>query len=138
MPINPETSKIGLVSTADIGAAAAAIIAAGPGVHGGKTVPVTGDFKTTSEIAAAVSALTGKTVKAVGPPADAWVQMLVSFGLPQVAAQDFANMFQYYDKCQDHCAKLRPLEATKKVVPGVKTLDAWLAANKQEFVDGMA
>ncbi|GAB4815164.1 hypothetical protein N2152v2_002210 [Parachlorella kessleri] len=129
-------AKTAWCATADIGNVAAAVIAAGPEKFGGKTVPVAGDHLTWAEVGEAIAKLTGKKVVAVTPPADAWVQQVVGYGVPELAARDLANMCIYYEKVG--MLGPRSVEETKAVYPDVMTLEAWLTKHKDAFEKGMA
>ena len=124
-------AKAAWCSTADIGNVAGAVIAAGPEKYGGKDVPVVGDILTLSELAAILGKVTGKTVIAVEPPADAWVQTLTGYGMPELAVKDLANMFSYYAIANDEFLKRRSLDDCKAVYPGVQSLEAWFTENKE-------
>ena len=124
-------------STEDIGGVAAAVIAQGIEKWGGKKIGVAGDVVTMSELAAALAELTGKSVNVVEPPAEAWVQAVMGFGMPELAAKDLAHMFKYYEIGNEEFLRLRPLEQTKEVYPEVQSLDAWLQKNKERFIAGM-
>ncbi|GAB4815165.1 hypothetical protein N2152v2_002211 [Parachlorella kessleri] len=124
-------AKISWCGTADIGNVAAAVIAAGPQKFGGKTVPVAGDHLTWAEVGETMA-----KVVTVTPPADAWVQQLVGYGVPELVAKDLANMCIFYEKVG--MLGLRSIKETKAVYPGVLTLEAWLTKHKEILDKGMA
>lgn len=129
-------AKLAWCSTPDIGNVAAAIIAGGPDKFSGKTVPVASDMLTWAEVAEKLGQVTGKKVIPITPPADAWVEQLKGYGVPELAAKDLANMCLFYQKVG--MLEHRKVEDTKAVYPGVQDLDAWLSDQKQVFLDGMA
>lgn len=134
MPI-PGDVTLSWCTTEDIGGVAAAVIKQGPKKWGGKTASVAGEHSTLDNIAAILSKVTGKTVKAASAPADVWVDTVTKFGLPALAAQDMANMFVFYEKVG--MLKLRPLAATKKVYPDAQSVEEWVEKNKEKFVNGL-
>lgn len=129
--------KLAWCSTEDIGGVAAAVIAQGVEKWGGKTVGVVGEILTMQELAETLGKVLGKTVNAVEPPADAWVQALTGFGVPELAAKDLANMFSYYAMPSGNEAflKLRPLDQTKEIYPEVQGVEDWLTKNKERFAE---
>ncbi len=131
----PGTTKLSWCSTDDIGNVAAAVIKQGPRKWGGKKTGVAGDHASLDDLAATLSKVTGKTVNAAAAPADVWVEAVQKFGMPQLAAQDMANMFTFYDKVG--MLSLRPLAGTKKVYPGVLTLEQFLEKNKEAMVNAL-
>ncbi|EFN58158.1 hypothetical protein CHLNCDRAFT_57026 [Chlorella variabilis] len=127
----PCQAKMSWNATADIGNVAAAVIAGGPAAFAGKRVGVNGEEATLADVAAAFSKVFGKKVAAVTPPHDDWAQMVVGFGVPEPVAKDLANMFLFYDTVD--MRQLRPLSETKRLVPGVLGLEAWLEQNRAKF-----
>ncbi|KAG7668584.1 hypothetical protein Ndes2526B_g03794 [Nannochloris sp. 'desiccata'] len=131
----PGANKLSWCSTEDIGNVAAALIKQGPRRWGGKSTGVSGDHASLDDVAATLSKATGQTVKAASAPADVWVEAVQKFGMPQVAAQDMANMFVFYDKVG--MLKLRPLAGTKKVFKGVLSVEQFVEKNKEAFVNAL-
>jgi uncharacterized protein YbjT (DUF2867 family) len=131
----PGSTKLSWCSTEDIGNVAAAIIKQGPKKWGGKTAGVAGDHASLDDLAEIISKITGVTVKTVAAPADVWVETVQKFGMPQLAALDMANMFVYYDKVG--MLSLRPLAGTKKLYPGVQSLEQFLEKNKETLVNAL-
>jgi uncharacterized protein YbjT (DUF2867 family) len=131
----PGSTKLSWCSTDDIGNVAAAIIKAGPRKWGGKTAGVAGDHASLDDVAAVLGKATGKTVTVAATPADVWVEAVQKFGMPQLAAQDMANMFTFYDKVS--MLKLRPVTGTKKIFKGVVSVEEFVENNKETFVNAL-
>ncbi|KAL4439843.1 hypothetical protein ABPG75_002844 [Micractinium tetrahymenae] len=124
-------STLAWCATPDIGAVAAAVIKAGPGEWGGKTVGVAGEHATVQQVAETFSRAFGKKVAAVTPSADDWVQAVQGFGVPKSMAEDLGNMFLFYDTVP--MTGLRPLDQTQALHPGAQGLEAFLTAHKDKY-----
>jgi uncharacterized protein YbjT (DUF2867 family) len=111
------------IAASDIGACAYAIFKAGS-KYAGKTVGISGDHLSGSEMAAAFSKALGKKVvyNEVTPEA------YRGFGFP--GADDLGNMFQFYRDFATDFRKPRSVEATRALYPGLKSFEAWLEENK--------
>jgi uncharacterized protein YbjT (DUF2867 family) len=118
--------KLPGIAAADIGKAAFSIFKQGK-EYIGKTVGVAGEHLTGAEMAAALGKALGEEVRynAVSP------EVYRSFGFP--GADDMGNMFQYKrDFNAAYCAA-RDLTVSRQLVPGLLTLEQWLATNKSRI-----
>ena len=93
----------------------------------GKTVGISGDQLTGSQMAAAYAKALGQDVayNAVTPEA------YRGFGFP--GAEDLGNMFQFYADFEDYFSKSRSLETSRALNPAMLNFDAWLAQNKSRI-----
>jgi uncharacterized protein YbjT (DUF2867 family) len=108
------------VAAEDIGATAHGLFRAGEEFHG-KRVGVAGGQLTGDEMAAAMSRALRRPVR---------YQALAyttyrSLGFP--GAAEFCNMFQYYSEFNDDLCRLRELELSRRLHPGLLDFDAWLS-----------
>lgn len=129
MPVGQ--AKLAWCDPEDIGGVAAAVIAGGPERWADKAVGVAGEHASLEDVAGLLSRTFGKKVVAVTPPADEWAQAVMGFGVPEGVARDLANMFVFYETVDMRA--LRPLEQTRELHPGVKSLQAWLGEHRAEF-----
>jgi len=91
--------------------------------HLGKTVGIAGDHLTGERMAAALSRALGEKVRynAISPEA------YRHLGFP--GAEDLGNMFQFKRDFESVYCGARDLDAARRLHPGMKTFDAWLAEN---------
>ena len=110
------------VASDDIGAVAHGIFRYG-GAMVGQRIGVAGEHLTGHEMAAAMSRALGRTVRFndVSPAA------FRAFGFP--GADDLGNMFQFYRDFADVCNEVRDVARSRRLAPGLKTFDQWLAAH---------
>lgn len=118
--------KLPGIAAADIGACALGVFKAGD-THVDQTIGIAGEHLTGQAIAAALSRAFGEPVAYHAMPLDA----MRGLGLP--GAQDAANMFQFKQDFEaDYCAA-RPLALSRRLHPGLQTLDQWLARHAKGF-----
>jgi len=129
--------KAAWCTTEDIGGVAAAVIAGGPKKFAGKSIGIAGEVVTVSELAEIISKVSGKKVVAVEPPTEQWAEALTGFGVPELAAKDLGQMFQYYINGNKEFLALRPVSGTKAVYKGVQGAEAWLTKNKDKLAEAM-
>ena len=114
------TKRLAGIAADDIGQVAYAIVREGAAWIG-RTVSIAGDHLTGAEMATALGGALGEPVRYVDVPVPAFR----AAGFP--GAEDMGNMFQYYqDFDAEFCAD-RPLDATRRLHPGLRSFDAWLA-----------
>lgn len=121
--------RLPMVSTADIGKAAFALIK-NPDKYNGKYVGIAGCHCTGAEIAAAFAKVLGQEVKYNAVPPD----MYRSFGFP--GAAEMGNMFQYKADFNEQFCGNRSLEVSKELVPDAQDLDGFLSENKDKLPIG--
>lgn len=117
--------KMAGIAASDIGKAAYGIFKDPSYI--GKTVGISGDQLTGSQMAAAYSKALGKDVKYNAVTPDAYR----GFGFP--GAEDLGNMFQFYADFEDYFCKSRDLAVSRKLNPQMQDFDAWLAENKSRI-----
>jgi uncharacterized protein YbjT (DUF2867 family) len=115
--------KLPGIAAADIGKAAYAIFKAGK-EYIGKTVGISGEHLTGSEMAAQLGKALGKDVRHV--PVS--FETFRSFGFP--GADDLGNMFQFNHDFADQFQDARSIEFSRKLHPSMQTFAQWLAQNK--------
>jgi uncharacterized protein YbjT (DUF2867 family) len=118
--------KLAGIAAEDIGACAYGIFAADQEFIN-KTVSIAGGHLSGQEMADSLSRALGRDVSynAVSP------DTYRSFGFP--AADELGNMFQFNaDFSEQYCAA-RDLDATRKLNPGLKSFDDWLAVNASKI-----
>jgi uncharacterized protein YbjT (DUF2867 family) len=85
-------ARIAMIDPRDVGAAAAAVLST-PG-HDGRTYVLTGPAATTyAQVAAALSAATGRAVQFTDVPDEDAKQGLIQAGLPDVVAEQVVQVF---------------------------------------------
>jgi uncharacterized protein YbjT (DUF2867 family) len=89
----------------------------------GRTVGIAGEHLTGAQVAASLSKALGQPVRynAVTPEA------YRAFGFP--GAEDLGNMFQFNRDFNEAFRGARDLADSRRLNPGLKTFDQWLAAN---------
>jgi hypothetical protein len=92
-----------------------------------KTVGISGEQLTGTEMAAAMSRALGQEVRynAVTP------EQYRSFGFP--GADDLGNMFQFKRDFNEYYCGARSPEFSRSLNPELQTFDAWLAKNKKRI-----
>lgn len=117
-------AKLPGIAAADIGPAALALFANGS-EYIGRTVGIAGGHLSGAEMAAELSRAMGEAVTHFAmPPAD-----YAKLGFP--GADDLANMFEFKRLFEaEYCAS-RPVEATRKLHPGLQSFRVWLERNVQ-------
>ncbi|WP_371572460.1 NmrA/HSCARG family protein [Streptomyces sp. NBC_01314] len=110
------------VDADDIGLTALGIFKAGERLVG-ETVGLAGDHLTGAQYAATFEAAFGEPVHFQSVPYD----VFRSLDIP--AAEEIANMFQYYGDFDQEFTGSRDLDKVRELNPALKTFDAWLADN---------
>ena len=83
-----------LIDTRDIADVATVLLTSGSSEHHGKVYELTGpEALSYSQAAAKIGAATGRTVRYIDVPPDAYQQALVGFGLPTWAAEEVVNIY---------------------------------------------
>lgn len=114
------------IAAEDIGRCAYGVFTAGTALVG-QTVGIAGGHPTGHEMATALSAALGETVRYQDvPPA-----VYRGFGFP--GADDLGNMFQYYQEFEEEFCAARSLEGTRALHPGVLSFEAWLAQQRGQL-----
>jgi uncharacterized protein YbjT (DUF2867 family) len=110
------------VDVEDIGRTAFAVLKGGEGLIG-ETVGLAGDHLTGAQYAAKFEAALGEPVRFQSVPYD----VFRSLDIP--AADELANMFQYYGDFDQEFTGARDLHKVRELNPALKSFDAWLADN---------
>ncbi|MFC9914150.1 NmrA family NAD(P)-binding protein [Streptomyces sp. NPDC059862] len=110
------------VDVADIGRTAHAILKGGEQFIG-STVGLAGDHLTGAQYAEKLGAVLGEPVRFRSVPYD------VFRALDVPAAEEIANMFQYYGDFDQEFTGARDLNRLREINPALKDFDAWLAEN---------
>lgn len=124
-------SKLAGISADDIGPAAYGIFKAGD-EYLGKTVGVMGEALTLADMCRKIESaygLDGVTYNAVEPDA------YRGFGFP--GADELGNMFQIYRDFEAQVLGARSVDETRKLHPGLKNFDQFLAAQKNAVLASM-
>jgi len=117
--------KLPGIAAEDIGRCALGIFRRG-GEYAGKTVGICGGQPTGAEMAAAFTAALGQEVRYNDvPPA-----VYRSFDFP--GADDLGNMFQFKRDFNDYFCGARSVEESRRLNPGLMSLEGWLAQYKDE------
>jgi uncharacterized protein YbjT (DUF2867 family) len=114
------------VDVADIGRTAFALLKGGERFIG-ETVALAGDHLTGAQYAEKLGAALGEPVRFQSVPYDAFR----SLDIP--AAEEIANMFQYYGDFDQEFTGARDLERLRELNPELKSFDAWLAENASKI-----
>ncbi|MEV1047784.1 NmrA/HSCARG family protein [Streptomyces sp. NPDC049916] len=114
------------VDVADIGRVALAILKDGDAFIGG-TVSLAGDHLTGAQYAEKLGAALGEPVRFASVPYD----VFRSLDIP--AAEEIANMFQYYGDFDQEFTGARDLERLREINPALKDFDSWLAGNSSKI-----
>jgi uncharacterized protein YbjT (DUF2867 family) len=115
-----DDKKMAGIAAEDIGKCAYGIFKRGKELIG-KTVGIAGEHLTGQEMAAALSKAIGREViyNNVSP------ETFRGFGFP--GADDLGNMFQFYRDFDEDCNKVRDVNFSRELNPGLKTFEQWLA-----------
>jgi uncharacterized protein YbjT (DUF2867 family) len=119
-------AKLPGIAVEDIGKCAYGIFKRG-GEFAGKTVGISGDQLTGSEMAAKMSKALGREIvyNAVPP------EVYRGFGFP--GAEDLGNMFQFKRDFNDYYCGARSVAFSRQLNPALLSFDAWLAKNKDRI-----
>ncbi|MEU9150636.1 NmrA/HSCARG family protein [Streptomyces sp. NPDC048417] len=114
------------VDVADIGRTAHALLKGGEQFIG-KTVSLAGDHLTGAQYAEKLGAVIGEPVRFQSVPYD------VFRALDVPAADEIANMFQYYGDFDREFTGARDLDRLREINPELRSFDAWLAENASKI-----
>ncbi|MGY1496831.1 NmrA/HSCARG family protein [Streptomyces sp. QTS52] len=114
------------VDSEDIGRTAFGIFKSGERLIG-ETVGLAGDHLTGAQYAAKFEAALGEPVRFQSVPYD------VFRSLDTPAAEEIANMFQYYGDFDQEFTGARDLDKIRELNPALKNFDNWLADNAQKI-----
>ena len=114
------------IAAEDIGKVAYGIFKAGQ-QYVGKTVGITGENLTLSEMSQKLSAALGVDVTYNAVEPDAYR----SFGFP--GADEMGNMFQVYRDFEREVLGARSAEAARSLDPELQSFDQWIAKNKSKI-----
>ncbi|ULR55534.1 NmrA/HSCARG family protein [Streptomyces deccanensis] len=114
------------VDVNDIGRTALAILKNGERFIG-RTVGLAGDHLTGAQYAEKIGAAIGEPVRFQSVPYD----VFRSLGVP--AGDEIANMFQYYGDFDREFTGARDLDEIRRIHPGLKSFDTWLAENAADI-----
>lgn len=118
--------KLAGISADDIGKCAYGIFKSGE-KYIGKTIGISGEHLTGTEMAEKFSKVLGKEIQYNSVPPDVYR----SFGFP--SAEDVGNMFQFHRDFQKDYLEIRDIERTKSLNPELKNFDQWLSKNKSKI-----
>jgi hypothetical protein len=113
------------IAAADIGPCAFGLFARGETVIG-QTVGIAGEHLTGAEMAAELSRTLDEPVRHLAMPVADYAKL----GFP--GADDLANMFQFKQEFEAEYRASRPVEATRRLYPGLQTFRQWLERNVQK------
>lgn len=111
--------RLASMSAEDIGKCAFGIFRRG-GELIGRTVGIGGGHLTGSELAAAMGAARGETIRYQDVP----VEVYRGLGFP--GAEDLGNMFQVYQEFEGHFAQTRDLALSRELNPELQSFERWL------------
>ncbi|MET7435798.1 MULTISPECIES: NmrA/HSCARG family protein [Streptomyces] len=114
------------VDVADIGRTAHALLKGGERFVG-RTVGLAGDHLTGAQYAEKLGAAIGEPVRFRSVPYD----VFRSLDIP--AAEEIANMFQYYGDFDREFTGARDLDRLREINPELRSFDAWLAENASKI-----
>lgn len=115
--------KLPGIAAEDIGKCAYGIFKKG-GEFIGKTVAISGENLTGSQMAAAFTEVLGKEVRYNSVPPD----VFRSFGFP--GADDLGNMFQFKRDFEDYFSGVRKPDFARSLNPSLQNFKTWLTQNK--------
>ena len=111
------------IAAGDIGGCAYGIFKFGAEFVG-RTVGISGEQLTGTEMATALSVALGQDVRYQAVPFD------VYRGLDFPGAADLGNMFQFKHDFEDYYCGARDPNVARRLNPLLQTFEAWLSANK--------
>jgi len=114
------------ISAEDIGKSAYGIYKKGP-EYIGKTIGISGEFVTGSQMAATLSKAMGKEIVYNDVPPEVYR----SFGFP--GAEDVGNMFQFKRDFESEFTRGRNIPETKMLNPDLQNFETWVARNKDKI-----
>ncbi|MEV5169505.1 NmrA/HSCARG family protein [Streptomyces flaveolus] len=114
------------VDVADIGRTAHALLRGGERFVG-RTIGLAGDHLTGAQYAEKLGAAIGEPVRFRSVPYD----VFRSLDIP--AAEEIANMFQYYGDFDREFTGARDLDRLREINPELRSFDAWLAENASKI-----
>ncbi|GGN75904.1 nucleotide-diphosphate-sugar epimerase [Actinoplanes lobatus] len=115
-------SRLAGIAVEDIGETAYRIFKAGD-EYVGRTVHIAGEHLTGEQIAAGLSRAVGERVVYRPLTHDAYR------GLGFPGGDEAGNMLQYYTEFEDYFTGVRDLDEVRRLNPGLRTFDQWLAEN---------
>ena len=118
--------KLPGIAAADIGKCAYGIFKEGDR-YIGKTVGISGEHLTGSQMADALGSALGQEVQYHA------VDFEVYRGLGFPGAEDLGNMFQFKHDFEDEFCKARNLDIARSLNPSLQNFDSWLAQNKDKL-----
>jgi uncharacterized protein YbjT (DUF2867 family) len=118
--------KLPGISAEDIGKSAYGIFKKGT-EYIGKTVGISGEFVTGSQMADTLSKVMGKEVVYNDVPPDVYR----SFGFP--GAEDLGNMFQFKRDFETEYLSQRNIAETKTLNPELQNFETWVYRNKEKI-----
>eukprot|EP00500_Bicosoecida_sp_ms1_P001503 CAMPEP_0203814992 /NCGR_PEP_ID=MMETSP0115-20131106/7257_1 /ASSEMBLY_ACC=CAM_ASM_000227 /TAXON_ID=33651 /ORGANISM="Bicosoecid sp, Strain ms1" /LENGTH=311 /DNA_ID=CAMNT_0050723879 /DNA_START=40 /DNA_END=975 /DNA_ORIENTATION=+ len=114
---------MGVISVEDAGHVVKSVFD-DPETNIGRWIGIANEVVPVADLAAALSRGTGKDVKYVDAPVDVF---------RAAAGDDFTNMCIWY--WDERC--VRDVEATRALYPGLRSVDDWVAANKDGLIAAM-
>ncbi|PRZ04149.1 uncharacterized protein YbjT (DUF2867 family) [Isoptericola sp. CG 20/1183] len=123
LPFEPGKRLAG-VDVDDIGRTAFALLAAGD-TYVGRTVSLAGDHLTGADYAEIIGEVIGETVRFEAVPYDTFR------ALPIPAAEEIANMFQYYGDFDDQFTGARDLDELRLLNPALRDFRTWATAHAE-------
>jgi uncharacterized protein YbjT (DUF2867 family) len=117
--------KLPGIAAADIGPCAFALFSCGEAAFG-QIVGIAGEHLTGAEMAGGLSRALGEPVRHYSMPVAEYARL----GFP--GAEDLANMFQFNQEFEAAFCASRPVEATRKLYPGLQTFQQWLERSVQK------
>jgi uncharacterized protein YbjT (DUF2867 family) len=118
--------KLPGIAAEDIGKCAYGIFKNG-NEYAGKTVGISGEHLTGSQMASAFSGVLGTEVTYNAVP----FEVFRSFGFP--GADDLGNMFQFKHDFEDYFCGARNLDESRALNPELQKFDVWLEKNKNSI-----
>jgi uncharacterized protein YbjT (DUF2867 family) len=118
--------KVAGIASEDIGKCAYGIFKKG-NEYIGKTIGISGEHLTGTQMAAALSSALGKEIHYNDVPPE----VFRSFGFP--GADDIGNMFQFTRDFEEVFCGARNPDVSRALNPSLQTFEAWLAKNKDRI-----
>jgi uncharacterized protein YbjT (DUF2867 family) len=110
------------IAAADIGGCAWGIFKQGP-QEIGRMEGIAGGHLTGAEMAEQLGRALGEEVRYQAVP----VEVFRSLGFP--GAEDLGNMFQYYQEFEEEFMRIRPVERSRELNPGLQSFEEWARRN---------